>query len=498
MKEWQVKKQIVIKSLLSLIIVACGSNDSSYETQAVRDRVRILGLEVQDDGLYRFKLCRIHKEYTPQILAEECINPLITADGQEKVFTAIPRKPNTAVAHVRNWGLASFVGITAGIISYRLGRYIVKTKQAREMIGKAMEVRLVGNTDQEIVGNVDKVRSATNIKLNDEEQKLLTEVSEDKGLLKRIANNKIKDDDIEQLIRVEELTKRKLVEMGDKYAKLEVDELAIKKGAAQAELAQLETKLTKLKELENPNEKQLREIQKLQISIHEVQNNLNGARFKTIDELIAEAKVEGEEAKNALDERLTLWKNEYSNKFDSKLTEIKEAMGKPSAADDVAPKKDETVKIALKKQQKFYQKFLDRIDAGFRGFAKKFKGFPYISSKKYSKTHVVQHNKVLDEVIKSIDDDRPIKAITVESGITRTAGQLTGLSAFIALPLTAVSRHLPGHALLTANDSWSAVTSDLSSKHSTSVRVEDIATILDGIAQATGCKVSNKARTFAF
>lgn len=494
------KKQIVIKSLLSLIIVACGSNDSSYEIQAVHDRVRILGLEVQDDGLYRFKLCRIHKEYTPQILADECINPLITADGQEKVFTVIPRKPNTAVAHLRNWGLASFVGITAGIISYRLGRYIVKTKKSREILGEAMEVRLVGSTDQRIVGNVDQVRSATNIKLNDEEQKLFKEVYEDKGLRGRIINNKIKDKDIERLIRVEELTRKKLAEMGDRSAKLELDELAIKKKAAETELDQLETKLTRLKEFQNPDEKQLREIQKLQISIHEVQNNLNGARFKTIDELIAEAKVGGEEAKDALDERLTLWKNEYSNKFDSKLTEVKEAMDKPSVADDIAPEKDETVKIELKKQQKFYQKFLDRIDGGFRGFAKKFKGFPYISSKAigHSKTHVVEHNKVLDEVIKSIDDDRPIKPIAVESGITRTAGQLTGLSAFVALPLTAISRHLPGHALLTANDSWSAITSDISSKHSTSVRVEDIATILDGIAQATGCKVSNKARAFAF
>ena len=494
------KKQIVIKGLLSLIIVACGSNDSSYETQAVHDRVRILGLEVQDDGLYRFKLCRVHKEYTRQILAEECINPLITADGQEKVFTAIPRKPNTAVAHIRNWGLALFVGITAGVITYRLGRYAVKTKQSRELLGKAMEARLVGSTDQEIVGNVDKVRSATNIKLNDEEHKLLKEVSEDNELRERIATNRIKDKDIQRLIRVEELTRKKLAEMGDERALLEVDELAINKGATETKLVQLEAKLTKLKELPKPDEKQLREIQRLQISIDEVRNNLSSARFKSIDELIAGAKVEGKEAENALDERLTLWKNEYSNKFDSKLTEVKEAMGKPSAADDVAPKKDETIKIELKKQQRFYQKFLDRIDAGFRGFAKKFAGFPYISSKitERSKTHVVEHNKVLDEVIKSIDDDRPIKAITVKSGITRTAGQLTGVSAFIALPLTVISRHLPGHALLTANDSWSAITSDISSKHSTSVRVEDIATILDGIAQATGCKVSNKARTFAF
>ena len=466
------KRQIIIKGLLSLLVVAC--SDSSYQTQAVRDRVRIVGLEVQDDGLYRFKLCRIHREYTPQILAKECINPLVTADGQEKVFTTIPRKPSTAMANVRNWGLASFVGITAGVVVYKLGRWGVKIRKTPQLVGKAMTEKLDNN-----IKRVLEAKSGS-----ETEQEFLRKVLNDTELHQRLSSNRINNhQEIQRLMEAEELIQKRLAELGDQRAQRAIDELTISKESAEKELSELESRLGELP-TDNLNEKQLKEKQELLINIDKVTESLNSTRFKKVNEL----------TKEELKERVVLWKTKYNNEFDSRLNEVKEAIGKPSVADK-ASKEDEEIKIEMKKHQRFYHKFLDKIDGGFRGFAKKFKGFPYLSSDSidYPKTAVVDH----DEIVKKIIDGQSIKGITIESGAPKIAGQLTGFSAFIALPLTAISRYLPGHSLLTVGDNWSAITSGLDSKYSTSVRVEDIATILDGIAQATGCKVSNRARTFA-
>ena len=483
------KRQIVINSLLFLMIVACSGSDNSYQTQAVHDRVRILGLEVQDDGLYRFKLCRVRPEYTPQVLAEECINPFLTVDGQEKVFYSVPRKPSTAIAHLRNWGLASFIGITAGVISYKFARSVVKIRKTRQLVGDAMRGK--------ITGDIEKVLAKA--KVSDDERKILEEVLEDEGLLQRVAGNKIKitkdNKDIRRLMEVEELTNKKLVELGDPHVQLETDQLTISKEAIEKELGKLEELVKKIDD--NPSsqdsEKLIREKHRLQIRIAELNENLDGARFKSIEEL----------NDKELEERITLWKNKYSNEYDSKLAEVKGAIGKetPKKTPKDSPNDDSPVKIEMKKEQRFYEKFLDKIDAGFRGFAKKFKGFPYINSKNvnYQRTRVVVGDKVGDEsVVRNLIADKPVEGFTLISAPPTATGQLVGFSAFIALPLTALSHYLPGHAMLTASDSWSAVTSEIGAKHSTSVRVEDIATILDGIAQATGCRVSNKARTFAF
>lgn len=478
------KRQIIIKGLLSLVIVAC--SDSSSETQAVRDRVRILGLEVQDDGLYRFKLCRVHQEYTAQILAEKCINPFVTADGQEKVFTAVPRKPSTAVAHIRNWGLASFIGITAGVVTYKLGRSIVKIRKARELVGDAMEGKIFGNIEKVLSGSDQKV-----VKIGDQEKEFLKKVSEDSDLKKRVFANKINDqEDIIRLMKAEELTQKKLAEMGDESAQLEVDELTISKESAEKELAKLKSQLKQLEGLD-ASEKITRERQRLQIDISRVQESVNSTRFKKIyDDYDSFTKEE-------LEERVNLWRTKYSNDFDSKLAEVREAISfKPSTsvAEDVA-KEDEAIKIEMKEYQRFDQKFLKKIGGGFELVAKKLKGFPYISEKtfKYPPTKVDKH----DEVVKGIIDNRTSKEIAVGNRSPKAIGQVAGFGAFIALPLTAIARHLPGEALLSASNDWLAITSEISSKHSTTVRVEDIATILDGVAQATGCKVSNKARTFA-
>lgn len=496
------RKQIIAKSLLSLMVVAC-SGDSSYETQAVHDRARILGIEVQEDGLYRFKLCRLHQQYTPQILAEECINPLVTADGQEKVFVAVPQQPNTAIAHLRNWGLAAFVAVTAGVVVYKFGMSVVKIAKTRQLVGEAMHKKM---TD-----NVTRVIDDANISDDDKKflEGLLTgDYSE--GLKQRIIANKVSDEDIKRLMKAEELTRKPL----DK------NKLAISKEMAKQELKKLKTEIENIKGLikgdtKGDTEALVREKQRLLVRIDEVGESLKDARFKRFDKL----------SDKELAERINLWKTRYRDDFENKLKEVKKAIANKSPSSPTVAKADEAdshpnclssvlcpssptdearelvteTKVEMKKEQRFYEKFLDQIDAGFRGIAKKFQGFPWISSESisYPKTQVVKHGEVVKNIVDSIEIQKPLGTITVKSGVSKGGGQLTGFSAFIALPLTVINRYLPGHALLSASDDWSSITSGIDSKDSTSVLVEDIATILDGIAQATGSEVSNKARTFA-
>ena len=143
-----IKDTSLLAALLS-VAVACGSVNTQEvaQSKAVRDRSRVLGLAQMDDGTYQFRLCRLHETYTADILANECINPLVNEDGTEKVFNHVPDKPGTAMAKFRNWLTAALAGTIAGVIIYKIGRFYVKTKARDRLVGKAMWERHKAKVD---------------------------------------------------------------------------------------------------------------------------------------------------------------------------------------------------------------------------------------------------------------------------------------------------------------------------------------------------------------
>lgn len=144
----------MLAALLS-VAVACGSvnTQEAAQSKAVRDRSRVLGLALMDDGTYQFRLCRLRKTYTAEMLANECINPLLNEDGTERVFNNVPEKPGTALAKFRNWATAALAGTIAGFVIYKIGRFYVKTKARDSLVGKTRLERHTAKVDGAMAKN---------------------------------------------------------------------------------------------------------------------------------------------------------------------------------------------------------------------------------------------------------------------------------------------------------------------------------------------------------
>ena len=101
--------------LAMLMSSACSEMGNYAHTSAVHDGMRALGLAQMPNGTYEFRLCEVAEAYTPEMLAEKCINPLVAADGLPLVFNEIPERPGTLVAHIGNWDsydrVCSLVGL---------------------------------------------------------------------------------------------------------------------------------------------------------------------------------------------------------------------------------------------------------------------------------------------------------------------------------------------------------------------------------------------------
>ena len=128
-----------------------------------------------------------------------------------------------------------------------------------------------------------------------------------------------------------------------------------------------------------------------------------------------------------------------------------------------------------------------------KGGVKFMSGFPWFGEDtlKYSKLNKITVTDE-DKVVAKLARGDEVKDVEVQKGAEKLSAQVVGISAFLSLPLTAWSRYLPGHALLSAEKNWTEVTGG----HATAKRVDDMLTILDGIAQATDAKVSQEALIF--
>ena len=157
----------VSAGLSLMVLVACGSVEEAAETEAVRDRSRVLGLADMGDGTYQFRLCRPHKSYTAAVLEKDCINPFVDREGMPKVFSSVPERPSTATAHVRNLILVSIgAPVLAGALIYKPGRFIYKSKASSRMTGKIRVKKLEARLDKASVGNdlnlIEELKRASN------------------------------------------------------------------------------------------------------------------------------------------------------------------------------------------------------------------------------------------------------------------------------------------------------------------------------------------------
>ena len=123
--------------LAMLMSSACSEVGNHARTNAVHDGMRALGLAQMPDGTYEFRLCEMAEFYTPEVLREKCINPLVANNSLPLVFTEIPERPGTLVARIWNWGITLFVATAVGLSIYSLGSYIAKMKVINELSREA-------------------------------------------------------------------------------------------------------------------------------------------------------------------------------------------------------------------------------------------------------------------------------------------------------------------------------------------------------------------------
>ena len=123
--------------LAMLITSACGEVGNHARTTAVYDGMRALGLAQMPDGTYEFRLCEMAERYTPEVLDEQCINPLVAHDGSPLILAEIPARPGTLVAQVWNWSTTLFIAAAAGLSVYGIGRYVVKNNAIKELSREA-------------------------------------------------------------------------------------------------------------------------------------------------------------------------------------------------------------------------------------------------------------------------------------------------------------------------------------------------------------------------
>ena len=597
----------MLAALLS-VAVACGSvnTQEAAQSKAVRDRSRVLGLALMDDGTYQFRLCRLRKTYTAEMLANECINPLLNEDGTERVFNNVPEKPGTALAKFRNWATAALAGTIAGFVIYKIGRFYVKTKARDRIVGKirlerhtaqvdeamakndfelvtrlgeATEgsavvdgkdftnaIAFVENYSKKVEGNIETAQKTIETAIKektlsadiDKIQKSLQEASEvlqqkDSGF--NLDSKPIQDlaQEITALAKqADELRNAGSKDLDDKLLAMKRETLVIyervqgKKGLrfqlsseeekalaavadddpavaaalqdwkhSKAELSlldgstEMEKVLVKLKDGKDELVEKLLRIDDVVVMKNDPNHSDSGKKtilqLKRDIEYHRQAKESGnkkdttlKEATAALNERVKPYNRTQKNLIDTE----QEKVGMAIKADPIAEKIEKEAKLA-KAARRAGEKDgpiasgLGKVGNIIKGKVKFLRDFPWIDEDtlKYSqlnKITITDEDKIVAKLAHGVKHDVKVEDVEVQKGVEKLSAQVVGISALLSLPLTAWSRYLPAHALLSAEKNWTEVTGG----YATAKRIDDMLTILDGIAQATDSKVAPAAITF--
>ena len=213
------------------------------------------------------------------------------------------------------------------------------------------------------------------------------------------------------------------------------------------------------------------------------------------------AKAQLNRAKAQLTERIKTYNPQKGEDIKKYQTKTGEAIKFDPVAEKIEEFKAEEFKAKAKRSggEGLFADGLGKVGNGIKGNkivkggVKFMSGFPWLGEDtlKYSKLNKITVTDE-DKVVAKLARGDEVKDVEVQKGAEKLSAQVVGISAFLSLPLTAWSRYLPGHALLSAEKNWTEVTGG----HATAKRVDDMLTILDGIAQATDSKVSQEALIF--
>ena len=164
---------------------------------------------------------------------------------------------------------------------------------------------------------------------------------------------------------------------------------------------------------------------------------------------------------------------------------IDELQGKIKKIADQAEERDKNNKV------RFFQKYADKL----RNF--KFndsKIFRYWQNDSQPRRAVRIRNE--GEVLERFADNEDGGEVVVEKGLEKLFGHVAGVGTFaaFAVPATSLREKLNGHARISVSKHWRNLTGDYDL--ATAARIDDMRTIIEGLAEATGAKVSEEVFYF--
>lgn len=127
----------IITLILFSLMVACGIDNQTAEVKSVRDQYRMLGMIETEDGQYEFRLCNAGlTSFSAKSMQDNCINPLVDAEGNYRRFSSIPSAENMSVLKIRNAAFAALMGVGIGVGLYVGTRFLKHGKVAKEIVGR--------------------------------------------------------------------------------------------------------------------------------------------------------------------------------------------------------------------------------------------------------------------------------------------------------------------------------------------------------------------------
>ncbi|MDE3268684.1 MAG: hypothetical protein OYH77_00185 [Pseudomonadota bacterium] len=167
--------------VVAFALVSCERPE--YRLESLQDDRRVLGIHVNSDGKYEFSLCPLLASYTQDVIASECINPLIGEDGAPKTFSTLPSKPNTLGAKIQTGVIVAATSLAAAGLIYWIGRYFTTIKA-----GKALGSDLFTNRMDLAL---ETLRGMDNLEIP---PRLAQRVLDERGFLKKEIHIAIKHD----------------------------------------------------------------------------------------------------------------------------------------------------------------------------------------------------------------------------------------------------------------------------------------------------------------
>lgn len=99
-----------------------------------------------------------------------------------------------------------------------------------------------------------------------------------------------------------------------------------------------------------------------------------------------------------------------------------------------------------------------------------------------------------NEIVGRLADNEEAGEAKVEKGLEKLIAHIAGAATFVTIPVTSLREKLSGHARISAANRWDNLTGSYELR--TEGRIEDMHTIIEGIAEATGAKISDEVFYF--